>query len=260
MFVNSLLFIIVLIFLYETFQKLFKLREEYFTESYVSLEKSESPNSSQLNDIAKTIAINCKEYPTQKNTIQTYSPIDPVTLDTVDYSRFKPLEYDASRRYYFRRDILIPEGIRRSQDDDKEIAKVQKLYDEETDPAKKEILQDELDLFNWRKYILASTDPKTEESRSMRDITSDYYPKEIGMVRTWREPHSHIPDYSKKLNYGYPMKGYEDYQTMKPKTPITIKQTPEPCNVGQIASACIQPSIGTIYRNYEDYSKTGTIL
>jgi hypothetical protein len=259
MFVNSLLFIIVLIFLHETFQKLYKLREEYFTEPYVSLAKPNSKNANELNDIAKTIAINCKEYPTRKNTIQTYAPIDPVTLDTVDYARFKPLEFDAARKYYFRRDILIPEGIRRSLDDEKEIAKVQKLFDVETDPKKKEILQYELDLFNWRKYILASSNPKTKELRSMRDITSDYFPEEIGMVRTWREPHSHIPDYSTKLNNGYTIQGYEDYQPRKTKTSKNTK-IPEPCNVGQIASACIQPSIGTIYRNYDDYSKTGTIL
>lgn len=260
MFVNSLLFIIVLIFVYETFQKLFKLREEYFTESFVSLAKPNSPNASQLNDIAKTIAINCKKYPIHKNTIQTYSTIDPVTLDTVDYARFNPLEYNAARKYYFRRDILIPEGIRRSLDDDKEIAKIQKLYDEEKNPAKKEILQDALDRFKWRKYILESSNPKTKEPRSMRDITSDYFPQEIGMVRTWREPHSHIPNYSNKLNYGYSIQGYNNHQPKTNKKQSNIKETPKPCNVGQIASACIQPSLGTIYRNYDNYSKTGSIL
>jgi hypothetical protein len=260
MLVNSLLFTIVLIFVYETFQKLFKLHEEYFTESFVSLANPDLSNASELNDIAKTIAINCKEYPTQKNTIQTYASINPITLDTVDYARFNPLKYDSAKKYYFRRDILIPEGIRRSLDDDKEIEKIQKLYDEETDTAKREILQDELDLFNWRKYILVSTDPKTKEPRSMRDITSDYFPQEIGMVRTWREPHSHIPDYSNKLNYGYQIQGYENHQPNKINSNKHIKQTPKPCNAEQISSSCIQPSLGTIYRNYEDYSKTGTIL
>jgi hypothetical protein len=79
---------------------------------------------------------------------------------------------------------------------------VQALYNQETDPAKKEILQDELDLFNWRSTILAEKDKKGI-SRSMRDITTDYYPAEIGMQRIWREPHSHIRDYSHELNYGY---------------------------------------------------------
>ena len=31
----------------------------------------------------------------------------------------------------------------------------------------------------------------------------DYFPEEIGMNRPWIERHSHIPDYSNSLNYGY---------------------------------------------------------
>ena len=124
-------------------------------------------------------------------------------LDTLEYARVNPLEYNPKRLYYWRRDILIPEGLRREQDDNKEIAKVQQLFDSETDPDKKQILQDELDLFTWRTNILALKNTKTNEDRSMRDIITDYFPNEIGLNRIWIEPHSHIPDYSKSLNYGY---------------------------------------------------------
>jgi hypothetical protein len=203
MIIKVLLFIIVLIFVYETFNTLYKMREEYFStihnkESFVSL--SGDP---EKDDIAKTIAINCKAYPERRNRIMAAKPIPADELDTVKYARYKPLGYDASRLYYWRRDILIPEGVRRSKDDEKEIAKVQKMFDEETDPDKKEILQDELDLFTWRKQILQLKNPDTQEDRSMRDIITDYFPQEIGMNRAWIERHSHIPDYSKSLNYGY---------------------------------------------------------
>jgi hypothetical protein len=56
--------------------------------------------------------------------------------------------------------------------------------------------QEELNLFNWRNNILSLTDEKTGLDRDMRDITTDYFPDEIGMSRAWIERHSHIPDYS----------------------------------------------------------------
>ena len=199
MIIKSLLFIILLIFIYETIQKTYKIYEEYFSSPFVSL----STNDNNKNDIAKTIAINCKLYPQEKNKIMTAKPTPIDTLNTPYYSLYKPLEYNPNRKYYWRRDILIPEGIRRSQDDDEEIKHVQDLNDAETDLTKKEILQDELDLFKWRNYILQTTNPNNNEPRTMRDIITDYYPTEINMVRPWLEPHSHIPDYSNSLNKGY---------------------------------------------------------
>lgn len=205
MIIYSLLFIIILIFTYETVQRLFKLREEYFSNARDHFITNPLPSNSALTDISKTIAINCKEYSTRSNAIQSSTAnILPSSgeLDTPYYARFKPLVYNPKRLYYYRRDVLIPEGWRRSADDDKEITDIQTLYDKETNPTKKEILQDELDLFYWRKNILAEKDKKGTP-RSMRDITTDYYPAEIGMQRVWREPHSHIRNYSQELNYGY---------------------------------------------------------
>lgn len=227
MIIYSLLFIIVLIFAYESIQRLFKLREEYFSNAkdhFIAKTLSTDPEQA---DISKTIAINCAAYPDKLDKLLAVDPapdsnstkwlnLNPLVtdqlemaapgaseLDTTLYARFKPLEYDSTRKYYFRRDILVPEGLRRAVDDDVEIGKVQALYDKETDPLRKQVLQDELDVFRWRSNILQKKDKKTGELRTMRDITSDYYPAEIGMQRIWREPHSHIPDYSKSLNYGY---------------------------------------------------------
>jgi hypothetical protein len=217
MIIYSLLFIIILIFLYETFQKLYKLREEYFSNARDHFISKPLSSNSDLADISKTIAINCKLYPTNINKIQAYEPQSPEELDTTYSSRFKPLEYNPNRVYYYRSDILIPEGIRRVKDDNIELAKIQKLFDNETDSNKKEILQDELDLSKWRSQILSLKDKETGEKRTMRDITTDYYPEEIGMQRVWLEPHSHIPDYSKSLNYGYIINGYDYLDTKKKK-------------------------------------------
>ena len=238
MIIKVLLFIIVLIFVYESFQMMYKMQEEYFSTIHLQTHLQTHNNSKNHNnlseqfvslsgnveqdDIAKTIAINCKAYPGYHNRIMEGKPISADELDTPEYARFKPLEYNPKRLYYWRRDKLIPEGIRRSQDDDTEIARVQSLFDAETDPVKKEILQDELDLFKWRSNINALKNLETGEDRSMRDITTDYYPSEIGMSRIWREPHSHIKDYSHSLNNGY--KTYKNTKDTKQDTKHNINK------------------------------------
>ena len=200
MIIKSLLFVIVCIFVYETFRILNKMTEEYYTnleydeyqkEKFVSI--GNDPNQ---NDIAKTIAINCKKYPNKVKAIMAYKPEPDDSLDTPFYARFKELQFNPKRKYYWRGDILIQEGKRRSKDDEAEIAKVKSLLDKETDPVKQEIYKEELNLFKWRKNILANTDSVSKLDRDMRDITTDYFPEVIGMSRPWIERHSHIPDYS----------------------------------------------------------------
>ena len=150
----------------------------------------------ELDDISKTIAINCKAYQNEVNKIMVYKKADNSVLDTPYYAQYKPLEYNSNRQYYWRRDKLVEEGIRRSKDDEVEIAKVQDLFDKETNEDKKKILQDELDLFKWRNNIFKLKDEKTGISREKRDIMSDYYTEEIGLQRPWIERHSHLPNYS----------------------------------------------------------------
>ncbi len=160
-------------------------------DSFVSLGTDE-----EQNQIAKTIAINCKEWKTNKNKIMANKPPDAETLDTPYYARYKPLEQHIDRKYYWNPHKLVEEGIRRIKDDEKVIANIQAAFDKETDPDLKQYLQDELNLYKWRKNILQLKDKDTGLDRDMRDITSDYYPAEIGLVRPWMEIHSHIPDYS----------------------------------------------------------------
>jgi len=235
MIIKSLLFIIVCIFCYETYKTLNTMTEEYFislnntnsmlTPEVILKEKPKSPNrhsknrkhsrdnrddrddsdrekfvslsgTPELDDISKTISINCKAYPNEVNKIMVYKPEPNSVLDTPYYAQYKPLEFDKDRKYYWRRDKLVEEGIRRSKDDEIEIAKVQALFDKETNNNKKKILQDELDLFKWRKNIFEVKDINTGISREKRDIMSDYYPDEIGLQRPWIERHSHLPNYS----------------------------------------------------------------
>ena len=116
MIIKSLLFIIILIFTYETIRTLYRLREEYFSQKhnqYIDYDYSRREygmesrrdnfvnlsGNPELDDIAKTIAINCKNphyltYPYSKGLIMGYQSPDGEELDKPEYSRFKPLEYN----------------------------------------------------------------------------------------------------------------------------------------------------------------------
>ena len=203
MIIKSLLFIIVCIFCYETYKNITKMTEEYFTQLDIDDKSNkyketfiEITGNPDYDSIGRTIAINCNAYPSESSKIMAYQPEPNTILDTPYYAQYKPMEYSANRQYFWKRNKLIEEGIRRSQDDDIEIAKVQKLFDNEIDDDKKQKYQDELDLFKWRNNIFKLTDTVTGISREKRDIISDYYPAEIGLQRHWIERHSHIPDYS----------------------------------------------------------------
>jgi len=119
-------------------------------------------------------------------------------LDTPNYAMYKPLLYNPKSVYFWRRDILIPEGIRRAHDNNDKINKIKTLLQTTFDEKQKQILQDELDLHTWQSRILSlkkfenSNEDDDRDMRDMRDIITDYFPNELGMVRPWMEIHSHI--------------------------------------------------------------------
>ena len=224
MIIKSLLFVIVCIFVYESFQILYKMKEEYF----ISLENFAEPRpfTPEEKDIRRTIINNCRQYKKNLNKEMIITKPSGKDLDTPYSAQFKPLEYNPDRKYYWNVHKLAQEGIRRSGDDEKEIEKVQKMFDEETDEDKKQILQDELNLYKWRdpktkiafeetkcgviykpniKYSpegndiikLIYTDERGNEvERRRSDVLTDYIPRNIGQQRLWQEIYSHLPDYS----------------------------------------------------------------
>lgn len=155
MFVKSLLFIIVLIFVYETYKNLTKLKQEYFT------------------DVIPQPDI--KHYETNEEDI-----------NNVNYSRYKPLqEYDKDRKYFWNRELLIPEGYRRFNDVKQDILKLKQKYAMECDQEKKEIIKNEI-------YTIENGDDNNINN-DIQYNTTKYLPMEIGQLRPWMEIHSHIP-------------------------------------------------------------------
>lgn len=220
MIIKSLLFIIVCIFVYETFKNLYKQREEYFDNFNVDVHIKDketyskshftnqttdttktvtTPETPELLDIDNTINSNCTDFKQAKGKLRIMSRStedDKDKLNTPYYAEFASLLYDKDRKYYGNPHYIIEEGKRRYLDDKKALAKLKEQYDKEVDPMKKLILADELNLYKWQNYIFKEKNNKGDQ-RDMPDITTDYYPEEIGLSRPWRERHSHLPDYSK---------------------------------------------------------------
>lgn len=196
MIVKSLLFIIVCIYVYETYTNFIKQKEEYFSNNTKEI-FNDIPK--EYLDIDHTIQNNCKHWNNNKNKLilQSYIPPSDESLDTPYSSRFKPLLYNKNQKYYWNSHYLIEEGQRRYLDDKHNLDILKQKYDAEQDPDKKEILENELSLYDWQNYIFKRKNNKNEQ-RDMPDIITDYYPDIIGQPRYWVERHSHLTDYKRK--------------------------------------------------------------
>jgi len=192
MIVKSLLFIIVCIYVYETISNLIKQKEEYFSNKEVF-------NTNEYKGINYTIQQNCKHWDKNKNKLilQTYKPESNNSLDTPYSAQYKPLLFNKNRKYYYNPHYLIEEGQRRYLDDKKDLDKLQKEYDIETNEERKQILSNELSLYKWQNYIFKEKNSQGVQ-RDMPDIITDYYPDIIGQPRPWIERHSHLPDYKRQ--------------------------------------------------------------
>jgi hypothetical protein len=192
MIIKCLLFIIICIFVYETFKMLYKMKEEYF-ESFGNGEEI----NPDLLDVNKTIYANCKliEDKKDKLILMSYSPDDDAkSLDGPYSSAFKPLTYNKTRKYFWNSENIIEEGLRRGDDNKKDIDELKVRYDKEEDIDKKHMLGNELALYDWYDYRFKEKNLKGDQ-RIEQDFITDYYTEEIGLSRPWRERHSHLPNY-----------------------------------------------------------------
>lgn len=144
MIIKVLLFIIVLIFIYEFYNTLYKMKEEYFTNNTPSLTPTptQTPSPTPSNTNTNT------NYYNNRNNIYTGD-----TTNETDISKL-----DSSDNYKI---IIVNSDLEKNE-----------------------------------------TDNSNTIETSMRDIMTKYIPNEFGLVRPWIEVHSHIPDYSRILNYG----------------------------------------------------------
>lgn len=185
MILYSLIFIIIILYVYETFKdiKLYQnkiknhkydndnLHENFDTNDYPQPEK----NITGLRDI-----INNKNYP----------PLQQCSLDTTKFKSYAPLLYNQARKLYFNRKHLDDEAIRQNNITHKQLEKIQKLYDTESNQNIKKIYEAELALHKWKKYSFNKID-NNNTSRIDNDVITDYDYKVFGQQRVWDEVHFH---------------------------------------------------------------------
>ena len=183
MLLYSLTFIVILIFVYETYKnyKLYhkKLVERRPSTSSETFTDFDYPSPAE-NITGKHDFLNNEDYP----------PYQKCALDTTRSKAFAPLIHDASRKLYFSRRHLDQEGERQDSITKAQIAKVQDLFDKETNPEIKKLYENELKLHKWRDYSFQETD-KLGNQRMQHDITTDYVPGVFGQQRIWEEIHFH---------------------------------------------------------------------
>jgi hypothetical protein len=183
MILYSLSFVIILIFVYETYKN-YKLYQ-------TKLERNR-------NGVVKE-GFDMGDYPSQAENItgvsdmlnnEDYPPLQKCALDTTRTKAFAPLLYDPKRKLYFSRRHLDQEGERQDIITKQQIAKVQALSNAETNPDIKKLYDYELDFHKWRAYPFQEKDNRGNK-RLQEDITTDYIPEVFGQQRIWEEVHWH---------------------------------------------------------------------
>ena len=139
MIIKLLLFTIVLIFAYECYTTLYKMKDEYFSSRFT--QEHIHSNNTYTNTNTNTIRDKCISLNNINSYLNSYNKEDNVnvmSLDNLDIPNnapYKPMEYNPNRMFFWRRDILIPEGIRRVQDDNKELNNIKSVLKTKSVPA-----------------------------------------------------------------------------------------------------------------------------
>ena len=178
MLLYSLSFVIILIFVYESYKN-YKLYQKKLAAGRDNFTDFDYPNPARNITGVKDV-LNNEEYP----------PLQECALDTTRTKAFAPLIYDSSRKLYFSRRHLDQEGERQNAITDKQIAKVRELSKAEKDPDIKRLYEYELGLHKWKEYPFQATD-NFGNQRLREDITTDYLPGVFGQQRIWEEIHFH---------------------------------------------------------------------
>ena len=189
MILYSLSFVIIMIFVYETYKNYKLYRTKLENSRNGTVEKfdmydypSPAENITGIRDV-----LNNEEYP----------PFQKCALDTTRTKAFAPLLYDPKRKLYFSRRHLDQEGERQDMITKEQIAKVQALSDAETNPDIKRLYDYELNFHQWRAYPFQEKD-NLGNKRLQEDITTDYIPEVFGQQRIWEEVHWHTIPNEKK--------------------------------------------------------------
>ena len=184
MILYSLTFIIIVLFVYETFKNLKEYkrkvnRTENYTNNIENFDTFDYPQPAK-NIVGQKDNVNDEEFP----------PYQKCALDTSRYKSYAPLLFVPKKKFYFSRKHIEQEAVRLDNINKAKIEEAKELLKNETDPNKKAIYEAELDLHKWRDYEFKEVD-EFGVNRKANDIITDYIPSVFGQQRIWEEVHFH---------------------------------------------------------------------
>ena len=160
--IKSLLFIIVLIFIYEAYKNILKIKDNgsKFIETFSCQSEKIKKNNSFL--------------------------VDVIDDNTSDHTGFKPYRPDYTK--YGNRLYSYLEGHYRNNMDNINLQKIRNTLQNNTQLSKfqKEKLKKELDIEDWKSYSFKNK-KNDNTARLENDIRTDYDPNIIGCQRMWQE-------------------------------------------------------------------------
>jgi hypothetical protein len=186
MILYSLTFIIIILFVYETFKNIKnynkKVREADEKSSENRFENFDTFDYPQpaKNIVGVKDKLNDEEYP----------PYQICALDTTKYKSFAPLLFVPKKKFYFSRENIEQEAVRLDNITKDKIKNVEEMLKKETESGKRRIFEAELNLHKWRKYPFKEVD-EFGVKRKENDILTDYLPEVFGQQRIWEEVHFH---------------------------------------------------------------------
>ena len=166
MLVKALLFIILLLYIYDTY---------YDITKFIDLKNKDH----KLN-------INTHKHTTEDFTNYKYNYYNYDHNVNGGYKEFRPLHNKL--RSFYNRNNLMHEGLRQNNYRIKNIECLEKLLEKDNiDENLKENIREDLKTHKWRDHIFQDVNKSTKQMRDKSDIMTDYDPNIIGCPRRWME-------------------------------------------------------------------------
>ena len=166
MLVKALLFIIILLYVYDTYYDLTKFIDIHLKEHELNI---------------NTHMHNKEEFTNYKYNYGNYEH-----NTNVGYTDFRPLHNKI--KGFYNRNNLIDEGIRQNNNRLKNIDCLKQLLENDNiDENLKNNIRDDLKTHKWRDHIFQDVNSDTKQLRNKSDIMTDYNPNIIGCPRRWME-------------------------------------------------------------------------
>jgi len=205
MLVKSLLFIIILIYIYESYKKcliLYKKYQDTKTKNLFKVKENFNNLNNELKENYKNYSDSFLILPKYNNKKDKLNKkcndifLQESVNEDSDFSSKYQWNYDDSLKYYYNLKNSVNEGRRLEKIRINKLNELKKkLNDSSLSINDKNKIENEIKINQWKSYIFKKENDKNVE-RDRADIITDYDPNLIGCVRPYMNCTSNIQDLS----------------------------------------------------------------